>query len=200
MKIHHCVVVSLLLLLFDSISSLPATVFFDNNEWPSDLISAGNSTDDDEVDPATRQPTSAPTVNLTPLPTLQPTSAPTVQPKSGPPTLSCAVNEKPFHIYFMTDASSKWQNRIVIRTQKKSGWFKIIAKLKDFPKSELYHYSMCLAMDSCNKFILKDKKENGFRKGSYYELYWGGYMVEHDTFLPGMKKQVVEFGHCGQDS
>jgi len=95
----------------------------------------------------------------------------------------------------MTDAGSKWQNRIVIRTKGKWGWKKLL-KLVGLPNRELYRHNMCLDNESCIRFILKDRKKNGLRKGSYYKLYWGGQKVDHDQFTTGIKKQVVEFGSC----
>jgi len=97
----------------------------------------------------------------------------------------------------MTDKGSKWQNTIIIRTQAKR-WWKKIKILKNFPQSELYHYSMCLPKESCIRFILKDKKKNGLLKGSYYELYWGDDKVEHNQLPTGVKRQVVEFGDCSE--
>jgi len=95
----------------------------------------------------------------------------------------------------MTDSGFKWQNTIVIRKKEKWGWKKLLT-LVGLPKRESYSHNMCLDNESCIRFILKGKKKNGLRKGSYYELYWGGEKVDHDPFATGIKKQVVEFGSC----
>ena len=80
--------------------------------------------------------------------------------------------EKDLHIVLKVD--SKWENRLVIQQKVKSSW-KLIEKIKNLPKDEVFKYSVCLNKFICYRLKLIDKKEDGI--DGWYDVFWKGMFV-----------------------